>query len=548
MRTKLRIRTVLLLVNLVILTLPVFGIQALRLYENELVRQTEASLISQGVYIREHYKSELLHALQASAPQGKEAKLQDYGIPVLPSYLDKVEAPVDSYAPIQPTLDIAHERIRPRADEARSTELKPEPAAARAGERISAMLNRSQRYSLAGVRIVDYQGVVVGSSRNEIGQSLLHREEVLRALGGETISLVRERLSDVPDPPLSGISRGGAIRVFLGLPVVHQNRVLGVVVLSRTPIDIQKALFLNRFALMRYGGGLIAVVLMVSILTATTISRPIEALIAQTQVVKNDLPRAAEPLKRPGSKEVDQLSHSIADMAKTLRDRADYIQTFAQNVSHEFKTPLAAVHAIVELLRDHLDDMNAAERKKFLDLLSNDTTRMQKLVERLLLLAKADVAAPAKESCDVAPILARTVARYRDLGLSVEVGPGPGSGLLLNMADETFASLVGNLLENAKQHGGPGVKVVATARRDAADYTFIVVAVEDDGPGISAANQAKVFDPFFTTAREVGGTGLGLSIVRSLIEAHGGTIQLESLGRGVAVRMRLPSASADAKS
>lgn len=531
MRYKLRIRTVLLLVNLVILALPLFGIQALRLYENELIRQTEASLISQGVYIREHFKAELMQVLGE-----KHVPVTDYGHPAAAEFQSKEPLPPDAYDPIQPTLDIAHERIRERADEARSTDLKGDPLAIRAGERISTLLFRAQRFSLAGVRIVDYQGIVVATSRTELGQSLKHREEVVRALDGEVISLVRERASEGTEPPLSGISRGGAIRIFLALPVVVQNRVLGAVVLSRTPIDIQKALFLNRYALMRYGGGLLLIVLLVSIFMATTISRPVEALIAQTKAVKNDPTRATEPIPHPGSKEIDQLSHAVADMAKTLSDRAIYIQTFAQNVSHEFKTPLAAVHAIVELMRDHFDTMSADEKQRFLKLLSNDTTRMQKLVERLLLLAKADVAQPALASCDVTPATLRAINRYKDQGMNVAFVGDPKVELRLNMADETFESLVANLLENAKQHAGPKVRVEVRAYRD--DEGRVIVEVKDDGPGISDANQAKVFDPFFTTARESGGTGLGLSIVRALAEAHDGVVELTSAaGKGVRIRL-----------
>ncbi len=537
MRYKLRIRTVLLLVNLVILVSPLFGIQALRLYENELIRQTEAALISQGVYIREHFKSELMQVLSE-----RHVTVTGYGLLQSPEFQTEKPLPPDAYAPIQPTLDIAHERIRPRADEARTTDGKGDELAIRAGERISALLYRAQRYSLAGVRIVDFQGIVVATSRSELGQSLKHREEVVRALDGEVISMVRERASEATDPTLSGMSRGGAIRIFLALPIVVQNRVLGAVIMSRTPVDIQKALFLNRYALMRYGGALLLLVLLMSIFMATTISRPVEALIAQAKAVKDDPTRATEPIARPGSKEIDQLSHAVADMAKTLSDRAIYIQTFAQNVSHEFKTPLAAVHAIVELMRDHFETMSKEEKQKFLGLLSNDTTRMQKLVERLLLLAKADVAAPALESCDVTPALSRAVSRYRDQGMDVMLDDNPKVELRLNMADETFESLVANLLENAKQHAGLKVKVTVRAFREASGD--VVVEVKDNGPGISEANQAKVFDPFFTTARESGGTGLGLSIVRSLTEAHNGRIELHSIGgQGVTIRLLFPSSS-----
>jgi hypothetical protein len=90
--------------------------------------------------------------------------------------------------------------------------------------------------------IVDHQGIVVATSRGELGLSLAHREEVVRALAGERVRILRVRISDEPAPPLEAVSRGNRVRLFVALPVVHAGRVLGAVVLSRTPVELQKAL------------------------------------------------------------------------------------------------------------------------------------------------------------------------------------------------------------------------------------------------------------------------------------------------------------------
>lgn len=535
-----KIRTVFLILNLVILLLPLLGIQALRLYESELIRQTESALISQGVYIREHFKAELLLLIRAKAKN--KAATQDgilrYGTPIEAKFLPPPFDPHDQYQPIQAELEMTRERIRPRAENAVYTPALADPLAARVGEAVSPILRRTQRYALSGVRIVDYRGTVVATTSGELGLSIINREEVARALRGETISILRERVSDQLTPEITGISRGGLVRVFLGLPITYDGRVLGAVVLSRTPMDIQKALFLNRFVLLRYFSGLILIVLAVSLLTAVTVSRPLGALIEQTRRVKANVATATEPIAHPGSYEIRELSHAIADMAKTLSERANYIQTFAQNVSHEFKTPIAAIQAIVELFRDHMGTMSLAERTRFLDMLTADATRMQKLVERLLVLARADVAEPVEDQTNVGAALVLLTRRFRETGLDVTVLPDhSGHDLNVRMTQETFESLVTNLLENARQHGSSGVKVQISAR--ALDNNAVEVTVADDGPGISAANQSRIFTPFFTTARETGGTGLGLSIVRSLVEAHGGTIAVTSprpnMNRGVDV-------------
>jgi signal transduction histidine kinase len=173
-------------------------------------------------------------------------------------------------------------------------------------------------------------------------------------------------------------------------------------------------------------------------------------------------------------------------------------------------------------------------------MLSRDATRMQVLVERLLQLAKADVAQPATGRAELVACMSAAAARFKDLGLNVELAEGVPA-VAVKMAPETLDSVLATFLENAKQHGGAGVHVRLSAALAAPD--LVEIQVNDDGPGISTANRARVFTPFFTTARESGGTGLGLSIVRSLAEAHGGSASLADAGlagRGTGLRLRLP--------
>ncbi len=524
-----RIRTVLLFINSLILLLPLVGIQALKLYENELIHQTEAALAAQGAYVREQLKADLTARLVGlGAPQGHE---------VDPRFVRQDGSSGEFYEPLMPDINVYRERIRPAAPDARLATVSADPLLAAAAAPLSPLLLSAQRFTLTGVRVLDHQGVVVASSRGEIGFSFADREEVQRALLGETLGLMRERVSDEPIPALSGISRGSRVRVFLALPVVVDNRVLGAIILSRTPLDIQKALYLQRFVLLRYVFGLMIIVLFVSLLTAKTISRPIEALIAQADAVK--VGRASKPVEKPGSREVDELSRAIDAMARTLKERGAYIEAFARNVSHEFKTPLATFQGTVELLRDHAETMSRDERERFLGMIASDAARLERLVERLLHLARADVAAPAAETTPVAPTLEAAVRRAAEQGLKTALRIEPGFAPRAALSREALESIVSNLLENAKAHGGPDVRV--DVRLSPGVQGTCVILVADDGPGISAANRTRVFDAFFTTARAAGGTGLGLAIVRALAEAHGGRVELEDGSTGAAFSVFLPA-------
>ena len=116
--------------------------------------------------------------------------------------------------------------------------------------------------------------------------------------------------------------------------------------------------------------------------------------------------------------------------------------------------------------------------------------------------------------------------RFRREDLNVTVDSAPDLPRVA-MPPEVLESLLSNLVDNARQHGGPKVHVHISANlKNSAEKDFVEIDVQDDGPGVSAANIDKIFTHFFTTAKKSGGTGLGLSVVQALVTAHHGTIAL----------------------
>jgi len=109
------------------------------------------------------------------------------------------------------------------------------------------------------------------------------------------------------------------------------------------------------------------------------------------------------------------------------------------------------------------------------------------------------------------------------------------------VAAEVLESILSNLVDNGRQHGGPRVHVHLSARlEERVGRDFVEITVQDNGPGVSASDSGRIFTPFFTTARDSGGTGLGLSIVQALVVAHLGTIALEESPSGARFRILLP--------
>lgn len=517
MKWRPSLRTILLLINLVVMLLPLGGILWLRLYESALVRQTESELLAQGAVVAAAYKAAWLRADGPSVEN-------------LPRVLG---APGD-WQPRQPRLDLAADRVWPRPPDALPTPLRAAPQAVELGAEFSAVLQEVRRTTLAGIRIVDQQGIVVASTAGDFGGQLL-QEEVQRALRGETVSLLRERHSNSPKPVPGSLSRATGIRVFVAQPILHRDHVLGAVLLARTPASLWDTIQGKRRPLAYASLALLAVVLVLSWLTTRTIARPIAELRAQAQRAARGESGVVRPLRHAGTREVADLSVALTMMAQTLEARADYIRRFAAHVSHEFKTPLTSIRGAVELLRDHADELAPAERARFQDMIAADTTRLDHLVRRLLELARADVAGRSPERSDALRVLRACAARAASLGSAVELQL-PETAAWVQMPAEELESVFGNLFDNARLHAPASVlRVVGTL-----DSAQLLLSFEDAGPGVSAANATRIFEPFFTTARGVGSTGLGLSIIRALLTAHGGDISLRASRLGAVFQVRLP--------
>ena len=175
-------------------------------------------------------------------------------------------------------------------------------------------------------------------------------------------------------------------------------------------------------------------------------------------------------------------------MAQTLEQRANYIRTFAAHVSHEFKTPLTAIQGAVELLRDHAEGMSEQERQRFLGNLQEDSMRLDRLVRRLLELARADVITPGEETADVLSVVKRVVDRYIRQGLRIQIQQSTDVPAVA-IADDTLDSILTNLIDNAIQHAGKDPRIGLRVATDASEGQLprVILHVEDDGPGISAA-------------------------------------------------------------
>jgi len=269
---------------------------------------------------------------------------------------------------------------------------------------------------------------------------------------------------------------------------------------------------------------------------AWTIARPLRALTAAARQIiatgRVQDPRALTP-GGFAPREVDVLGTALREMTERLQRRADEAADRSANASHELKTPLSAIRGAIELLRDNWRDMPEPVRERFIANIDADADRMERLVTRMLTLARIESeAGKHAPPLDAARLVRQVVSRHDDVQLEVSQPLPP-----IEIREDHLVSVVQNLVDNARRHGaGQPVEVCLSLDGSAQTPARLRIEVSDRGPGVSDANRERIFDRFFTTERDGGGTGLGLSIVRAVATARGGSVELRPRGPGAGER------------
>lgn len=515
-RPRIGIRELLLAVNAFALMVPLAAIVLLRIFDDQLIRRTEAQLIGQSVLIGEAWR---------------EAWLRERGLgpAEAPEWMPR-RAEGRVYFALEPILRLDQGVLPPTSEPTRFDAVREGPAW-RAGRAIEPVIQRAVRMNLSSARVLDAQGCVVATSGAHLGACLGDLAEVRRALQGEYAAVLRHRVSDEPAPTYDSVSRRGRVRVYTALPVFADDEVIGVVRMVRTAIDPGKALWFDRYRLLAVLAACAALTAALSLFLSRTIVQPIRTITRVARDIASGSGRETVPLPTLAPDELREVSRALDQMIEQLSDRAEYIADFAATVSHELKTPITGIRGAAELLAEQWQDMSAEERARFVDNIREDADRMERLVTRLLHLARIQSAPEHVEEVDVAAFAARLQGAYGE-GLDIELDR---PDLRIRIQPDHLESAVRNLLDNAFRHGaGQNVELGFAERRGR-----LVITVRDRGPGISEGNRDRVLQRFFTTERDRGGTGLGLAIVRAVAETRGGELTFETGSGGTSFELVL---------
>jgi signal transduction histidine kinase len=295
------------------------------------------------------------------------------------------------------------------------------------------------------------------------------------------------------------------------------------------------------------GGALLA--LLAGLAVARRAMEPIAELTAAARRVARTRDPSARIPHPESEDEVAELATTLETMLSSLsearRDTEAALarqREFVADASHELRTPLTSVLANLELLEEEL----TGEQREAAASALRSSRRMRRLVADLLLLARADAGRVAPHRpVDLAEVVTDAAAELEPVAGGHEISVSAPRGAEVDGARDELHRLVLNLMENALRHTAPGTAVEASVERRNGE---VVLAVEDDGPGIPDEIADKIFDRFFRGAGDrSGSSGLGLAIVRAVADSHRGTVALEPPldGRGARFVVRLP-ARADA--
>ena len=310
-------------------------------------------------------------------------------------------------------------------------------------------------------------------------------------------------------PPLL-LVLGGTLGAVLAAPL------LGLAALRA----LEEALGFGQSAAL-IGLAVVAVTLILGFLLWRLLLRPIRALAARAESVRDGGPEPA-PLDHYGTRELRDLGESVLGMAAALSNRERTIRTFTDHVTHELKTPIAAIRGPAELREG--PPAFAQQGPRRVPTILASARRME---EQLTALRRvAAVREPThRGEARLAEVLPALRAAFPGLELRAD-GPDVSVPLDRDGLDIVLRHLIGN-------SAGHGALRVTLSARDGPDLVIV-----DDGTGIAEGDRPRVFDPFFTTRRETNGTGMGLTIVRNLLQAHGGQIELLPSANGAAFRIR----------
>ncbi|WP_145531790.1 two-component system sensor histidine kinase CreC [Yersinia kristensenii] len=377
------------------------------------------------------------------------------------------------------------------------------------------------------VYLTDAKGrVIFDSSGKAVGQDYSRWNDVWLTLRGDYGA--RSTRSDPTDEQSSVM--------YVAAPVIVDNQIIGVLSVGKPNISMAPVIKRSERKILLAGGVLLGIALLIGLGFVWWINRAIGKLVDYAERVSEGQ-RVALPAM--GSSELNDLARALESMRLKLDGKA-YIEQYVHTLTHELKSPLAAITGAAELLRESPPPATA---QRFLLNIEQQSARIQQLVDKMLIQARLE----SRVDLQPTPV---EISHIIKQAISAKEAQAASRGIVLRLIRADSAMLTGdslllsqaltNLIDNALDFTPIGGEVTLSGARQNDQY---LITIEDTGSGIPDYAQEKIFDRFYSLPRANSpkSTGLGLNFVREVAAIHQGNISLENRQpQGVCALLTLP--------
>lgn len=378
------------------------------------------------------------------------------------------------------------------------------------------------------IYVTDAKGIVVlDSSGVAVGQDYSRWNDVYLTLRGQYGA---RSTRSVADDPTSSV-------MHVGAPIRDNGRIIGVVTVAKPNSSLQPYVDRTERRLLAYGVGLIGLGLLLGALLSWWLSAALRRLTTYAEAVSQGQ-RVEVPHYRGG--EFEQLAGAVEHMRTQLEGKA-YVERYVHTLTHELKSPLAAIRGAAELLQS---DMPTAQRQRFVSNIDNESVRMQQLIERLLNLAQVEQRQGLEEEVSVplAALMDELLEARSGWIESRQLRIERHIAVDLTLTGEPFLlrQALGNLLENALDFTPVNGLLRMSAERVG---DRVEIRLFNQAEPIPAYALPRLSERFYSLPRPDSGrksTGLGLNFVEEVVQLHAGEFSIGNVEGGVEVVLRLP--------
>lgn len=371
------------------------------------------------------------------------------------------------------------------------------------------------------ISVTDARGLVVFDTQSgAVGQDHSRWNDVYKTLRGQYGARSSAQGPEAPD----------STAMYVAAPIRDGKRIIGVLTVSRPNRTLEPYIQRSRDRIWRWSWALLGVSLVMGLLftwwIASSLSRLQGYASAVAQGEHAELPRMG---RLSGNTEFSDLAQAVQRMRMKLEDKA-YVENYVHTLTHELKSPLAAIRGAAELLQEPLPE---AERQRFARNIERQTERLQQLIDQLLGLADVEQMRELRDvqSVDLSALTRQTLQalepRLRLKQLSVR--DALGTGLSVRGNRFLLRQALHNLLDNAIDFSPIGGELALSLARVGAALEW---TLRDQGPGVPGYAQDRIFDRFYSLPRGEGldkSSGLGLCLVQEVSALHGGQIRVENV-------------------